>query len=223
MRKNRVAWRYFVRGLFGFFFLVMMSGCLTASKNMAKLSSSDVDERRAAVVELGIMGPKAKAAINDLIEISIKDNDEEVRRLAIEALGCIAPAMTVELNNALILAMNDQNVHIRRAALVALGNFSNFPPNIITILQKHLTDPDQIVRELVMSAFERIGKLGVRDLIRALNDQNEQMRLSAVVTLKRLGDNALPAVDALKCVLGSDACQDVRAAAEVTLRIISED
>lgn len=205
------------------FFLILMTGCANNTiQYTSKLSSDDASVRGEAVQALGLMGSEAETAVDKLIHMVIRDPDLEVRRLAVEALGYIQPLLTMELMDAFIIALNDHDIDLRRAAVIAINRFTNFPPNIITTLQRHLTDPDVLVRELVMCTFERLGKLGVRTLLRGLKDENDEMRLAAAVTLGRLGDIAVDAIDDLKKVQGTDTSEDVKKAAAEALRVISE-
>ncbi|MBN1983601.1 MAG: HEAT repeat domain-containing protein [Chitinivibrionales bacterium] len=193
---------------------VMLVACAaTPNKKVVNLKSSDVALRREAVIAVGQQGPEAQYAVNDLLMIAVKDEDAEVRRLAIESIGYVKPSLTVELVDAMVLCINDEDVHIRRAAIIAIGNFDNMPPNLVTMLQKRLGDNDRLVRELATSVFERIGKLGVRALVRALADPNTEMRLNAALILGRLGENAQLALTELKKVEETDESEEVRRAA----------
>jgi len=201
---------------------IVFLGCSPATQYISQLTDQDPKTRGAAAEALGYMGGDAVLAVDKLIHIVRRDTDLEVRRLAVDALGMIQPTMTAELCDAFIIAMNDEDIHLRRAGVIAISRFSNFPPNIITMLQKHLNDPDRLVRELVMSTFERIGGLGLRTLIRACKDPDDQMRLGAIVTLGRLGEYAAPAIDILKDIEQNDGNSDVKKAATEALRVISQ-
>jgi HEAT repeat protein len=196
--------------------------CSPKTAYVSQLSSADAAERAFAVEQLGLMEHGAVKATASLIEIIRKDPDTEVRRLAVDALGNIQPPLTAEVTDAFVLALNDRDVHIRRAGVIAVGKFSNFPPNIITMLQKHLNDPDNLVRELVMCTFERIGVLGLHTLLRALKDPDDQMRLYAIVALGRLGGYATPARPQLQEMQYNDSNGDIRRAAEEVLRVITQ-
>lgn len=200
--------------------IAVLVGCSATKKNMVLLSSDDASLRKEAIINLGIIGPLAKKSGEFLMPIAKKETDIETRRLAIEALGNIQPVMNAELCDVFVLAMNDENPHIRRAAIIAITKFPNFPPNFINIMQKRLNDPDHLTRELVMSTFERIGKLGIRALKRALKDKDCEIRLGAVTTLSRLGEEAISAVALLKEVKSDDHDVSVRKAAEDALRVI---
>ncbi len=202
--------------------LIIYFGCTPAAEYLSQLDSQDPQLRGEAALALGLMGSRGMPAVDKLIHIVRRDSDLEVRRLAVDALGMIQPTMTAELCDAFVIALNDEDIHLRRAAVIAIGRFSNFPPNIITMLQKHLNDEDRLVRELVMSTFERIGHLGLRSLIRACKDPDDQMRLGAIVTLGRLGEYAQPAVNVLKDIEANDQNSDVKKAAKEALRVITQ-
>ncbi len=213
-------WGKLPEGISILFLFLLLIGCSPATQYIPQLSSADPKTRGQAAEALGLLGSESFEAVDKLIHMVRRDPDVEVRRLAVDALGCIQPPMSAELCDAFILAMNDRDIHIRRAGVIAISRFSNFPPNIITMLSKHLTDSDRLVCELVMSVFERIGLLGVRTLLRALEDTDDNQRLSAVVTLGRLGEYAESAVDALKEIEGNDSNDTVRKAASEALRVI---
>ena len=201
--------------------LVLLSNCVSTIQYTDKFCSDDVSVRRESVVALIMMGKKAKGAVNDLIVLADRDPDAEVRRLAVEALVAIQQKYTVELNDVFIRALNDKDLHIRRAAVITIGGFDNFPPNVITTMQRHLTDPDRLVRELIMSNFERMGKIGVHDLMRGLDHADTQMRITATATLGRIGEDAKAAINKLKRVKDNDPDPQVRDAALKALRVIS--
>ena len=201
--------------------LVLLSNCVSTIQYTDKFCSDDVNVRRESVVALIMMGKKARGAVNDLMELADRDPDVEVRRLTIEALGSIQPKYTVELNDVFIRALNDKDVNIRRAAVITVGSFDNFPPNIITTMQRHLTDSDRLMRELIMSTFERMGRIGVHDLMRGLDHADTQMRITSAATLGRIGEEAKAAINKLKNVKENDPDPQVREAVLNALRVIS--
>jgi HEAT repeat protein len=168
------------------------------------------------------MGKRAKRAVNELIPVIINDPDPEIRRLAIEAIGNIKPNISREIMDALVIASNDENVHIRRAAVITAEHFDIFPYTLITLLRRRLGDSDRLVRELAMSVFEKIGTIGVHNLIRGLKDPNPEMRLTIVVTLGRLGEDATSAVNVLKKIQFDDEDIRVRNAAIKALDTITQ-
>ncbi len=202
--------------------LLLTTGCSSLQFHRVQLSSKDVNKRKEAVVSLSLMRSKAKKASEDLIPLILHESDPEVRRLAIEAIGNLKPKITRELSDALMIASNDEDVHIRRAAVISAEQFDFFPYTIIALIQKRLGDSDQMVRELAMSAFEKIGKLGVHSLIRALPRATPEMRVTIITTLGRLGEDASTALVKLKEVQSKDSDERVREAASQAVRVITQ-
>ncbi len=193
---------------------LLFISCSSTLQYTTQLSSKDIAKRQQAVIALSLMGRKAKKTVNDLIPIILSDPDPEIRRLAIEAIGNIRPKVTRELMDALTVAANDENVHIRRATIITVERFDMFPYSLIALLRRHLGDSDRLVRELAMSVFEKIGSVGVHNLIRGLKDPNPEMRLAVVTTLGRLGEDATSAISVLKNIQKNDTDEKVKNAAE---------
>ena len=185
------------------------------------LRSDNIETRREAAENICGMGEKAKEATNDLVE-ALRDNDPIVRRYAIEALGNIKPNMTIDFNNKFILVLNDPDLYVRRAAVAAAGKLNTYPGSIITRLQKRLGDSDQLIRELSISTFERIGPYGIRALQRALQDSVAEMRKTAADVLGRLGPVAQRVREDLVLLQQNDENSDVREAAGKALETIPE-
>lgn len=217
--------RIIAQSAFIVFVGILLVGCVSNKKlmNQYRTQLKSTDQAQAQEAINGIFTLKQEEADTfapELIGILIKGTDDETRRMAIEALGAIRPQMDVDLNDAIIVAMNDRNAAIRRAAVVVVNELPNIPPTIINVLLKHLNDEDQVVRELAGATFEKMGKVGLHTLIHALDDPNDQMRLVAVVTLRRLGLVASIAVEQLKNLQSTDSNEDVRKAAEESLKHI---
>lgn len=86
---------------------VFMAGCSDGSPAAAKvdikaqlaaLKSEDANARMEACVQLGEAGPKAVAAVPDLIEM-LKDPNSEIRRLSAYALCMIGPEAKAAIPN----------------------------------------------------------------------------------------------------------------------------
>ncbi len=170
--------------------LTLSINCLTASKFSRKYSPKlfveDTNTKLETLMEISLMGPGAVIATNDLIKLFRKDRNAEVRRMALEALGAIKANMgSKEVNYTFILGMNDEDTYVRYAAIAIIEELNVIPVNFIPYLQKHLADPDPLVRDVTMRTFQRLERLGVRTLIGAL--KYPDMRLCATVTLGRLG------------------------------------
>lgn len=187
MRKTKVM-HTFVGTLL---LLTLSINCsLTASKFSRKYSPNlfveDTNTKLETLMEISLMGPEAKIATNDLIKVFRQDRNAEVRRMALEALGAIKAEMgSKEVNYTFILGMNDEDTYVRYAAIAIIEELGVIPVNFIPYLQKHLADPDPLVRDVTMRTFQRLERLGVRTLIGAL--KYPDMRLCATVTLGRLG------------------------------------
>ena len=207
--------------LFSISLLSVFLTCSSMAKYSTNLKSSDVPTRRDAIIKVGQLGPKAVELTKQLLELAVSDPDLEVRRLSIEAIGYINPPLSIELVDAMVLCINDEDVHIRRATIIAIGNFSNVPPNLVTMLQKRLGDSDTLIRELAISVFEKIGKLGVRALVRGLSDPNTDMRLNSALVLGKLGPQAILALNELQRVEIEDESEDVKRAATDAIKYIT--
>lgn len=215
-----------VLNLFLFTAFILTIGC-GGSKKLIEgykndLKSDNVEIRRKAAENLRALGSDADKAEKELIA-AMKDKDPIVRRYAIEILGDIKPNMSIEFNTVFIWLLNDHDLDVRRAAVVAAGKLTNYPGNIVNTLQRRLADPDRLIREFTMSAFERIGKFGVQALTRALKDPEVKMRLAAVQTLGRLGPDASKAHENVKLTSTQDEDQEVREAAIHALQFIPQD
>lgn len=163
---------------------------LTASKFSRKYSPNlfveDTNTKLETLMEISLMGPEAKIATSDLIKVFRQDRNAEVRRMAIEALGAIkADLGNKEVNYTFLLAMNDEDTYVRYAAIGIIEELRVIPVNFIPYLQKHLADPDPLVRDITMRTFQKLERLGVRTLIGAL--KYPDMRMCAAITLGRLG------------------------------------
>jgi HEAT repeat protein len=185
------------------------------------LRSDNIETRRDAAEKICGMGNRARSASYDLME-ALTDKDPIVRRYAIEALGDLRPKMTIDYNNKFIWVINDPDLHVRRAAVVAAGKLETYPGSIITMLQKRLGDSDQLVRELSISTFERIGPFGLRALQRAIKDPDAEMRKIGALVLGRLGPIAGRVREDLVLLQQNDENNDVRTAAAKALETIPE-
>ena len=225
----------FLRKVFNVFLstlllLTLFINCLTDSKfkkvYAPRLCSDDVNTRKEAIEAINRLGPEAKVAENDLIKLFKKDREDEVRRLAIEALGAIkADVSTKEVNQVFVLAMNDECPFVRYSAIAVIEELEVIPVNLIPYLQKHLSDPDSLVRDVTMRSFQRMEKLGTQSLIGALKFPD--MRRSAAITLGRLGkagrlsgSDCKTVVEELKKIQESDINSEVKDAVDQALKAI---
>ncbi len=205
------------------FSIIAIIDCAPVSEYKVNLLSDDAETRLQAMASLHLLGSRARRAENEIAKVARDDPDPEIRRMALETLGKIKPIMTIEITDAFIFGLNDSDVNVRRSAVIGISFLENYPPNILYTLQRKLGDPDKLVRELTMSAFMRIGSYGVRALLKALCDSsNTVCRLSAVVTLGNLREDARLALKALKYVKEDDSDVEVRKAASDAIKFIKE-
>ena len=214
--------------------LTLSINCFTASqysrKYSPKLFVEDTVVQLETLMAISLIGPEAVIAKDDLIKVFMKERNAEVRRMALEALGAIKAEMgSKEVNYTFILGMNDEDTYVRYAAIAIIEELGVIPVNFIPYLQKHLADPDPLVRDVTMRTFQRLERLGVRTLIGAL--KYPDMRLCAAVTLGRLGkvdrlneNDCCDAIKELEKIQGSDGQdEELRVAVAQALKDISEE
>ena len=183
------------------------------------------ETRLAAIIALAEHGPKASAAIPDLLD-ALRGTDEdqrlnaslalskigkaavpevakllsdgrtETRFYAIWTLGWIG-ADAAETEPALIQAMTDKNDDIRRKAAYALGRVADNPQGALPVLVKALADANSDVRTSAADAVAHYGKAAVPALIATL-DSPEPARGAAARALGTIGSDAKDAIEPLK-------------------------
>lgn len=131
------------------------SGALTPSeveveKQRARLSSSDEEERRDAVMRLGYMRLPAasRAVLPALSDVSIK-----VRAVAVSAILSLPAAETVP---ALTPLLSDKNEFVRREAVYALGRTRSRDATN-AIVERLLNDKEDGVRSAAAVALGEIA------------------------------------------------------------------
>jgi HEAT repeat protein len=188
----------------GFLIFPLMASCSSSKVLKDQLFSNDPTERKEAVVRLADKGIHNRENVATLVKLATWEKDVSVRCAAIEAISKLNPELKGNVIDLYTFAINDSNVLIRRVAIASLQDLTVYPYLLINKLQKRLGDSDKLVRDLTMSIFERIGGMGVSMLLKALKDaENPEMRLSAVVTMGRIGPSARYAVPTLKKIEGS--------------------
>jgi HEAT repeat protein len=125
----------------------------------------------------------------------------------------------------------DLEIHMRRLVfpwlLLAIAGCGPAPDaNVsyegvpLTVWLGRLRDPDPSTRLAAQAALVNIGKPAVGGLIKALKDDQAEVRLAAVLALNDIGLDAWDAVPALRQAAASDAAEPVRScAAEAVGRI----
>ena len=203
-----------------------------------QLSSEDVESRRRAARELGLLphavqrrllpaafadpDPEVRLAVADAalaVRLPdaggrvlgwLSDPDARVREAAAEVLGVLRhPAAVPGLGRVL----EDPDASVRAAAALALGNSRSRDATLF--LLGHLDDSDPEVRHAVISALRDLrDPRAVVPLIGRIQEQRAALRRQAASALGALGDSR--AASALIVALG-DADAGVRAAAAQSL------
>lgn len=139
---------------------------LKIEKQRMRLSSAEVEERRAAVTELGSMHhPEAsRSAIS-----ALKDSSAIVRATAAAAILSLPPE---ESAAALIPLLSDKDEFVRREAAYALGT-TRSPTAVPSLIERLLTDKKDEVRGAAAVALGQIRGAGaVSPLASVLNPQD---------------------------------------------------
>jgi len=168
------------------------------------LLSSDPTARRNAVISLGRL--KVRDAVPELIKV-LDDSEVSVRRAAIIALGRIGDVKSIE---AIIAQLEDENPGVRMDAIVALAKFHK--QEVSVVIRQHLKDPHPVVRQKTAEVLGEIGDISSQgDLIGALSDESESMRICVIDALVKL--KAMDSLAKLKKIVTHDRVPTVRARA----------
>lgn len=183
---------------------------------IANLSSSNVDDRRAAAYTLAKRSPLESRAGTALLK-AITDPDLSVRAAIVTGLShgentppCIA---------ILVAALHDQDPHLRLQAALALQkiNPSNADKNSILTTAMRAGDGKVL---LAVGAAGKGSAWAVPTLIELLSHPAPQLRALAAQTLGRIGFIARPAKSALEQAT-RDQNQAVQQAARTALEQIN--
>ncbi len=152
---------------------------------------------RSGVVEaLGEIGPKAAQAIPELSKALQHDEEGYVRANAATALGKIGDPQVIPL---LIAALKDDDSYVRFSAIEALEPFGHkakaAAPALIGLINN-----DQEIGVFAAAAVGAVDAEGssVSALIKALENENPDMRRFAAFGIGHLGAKAVAAKEALR-------------------------
>ena len=155
-----------------------------------RLGDPDPAVRAAAAVSLGQLGPRSDASITDLIRI-LGDEDDSVRDAASGALARMSKKAVPNL----VRALQNGNPIFLQAVVDTLGRIGPVAvPRLSEALLDDLT-PD-IARGYAAMALAQIADRSdsvVATLTKALEDQSENVRMSAAEALGHVGELAKPA------------------------------
>jgi HEAT repeat protein/V8-like Glu-specific endopeptidase len=169
-----------------------------------KLKDTDVRVRSYAARALGLIGPEARSAGPDLLEVlKKKDSDAVVRQQAARSLGLIRYGDNQEVITTLTACLDDIDRLVRIAAAEALTHVRR---SDITQLKKLLKHQDEEVRVVAATALGYLGRgarAALRDLIEAARSNTDrQVRKACIQTLAKFKEDAKDAlpvfIDAMK-------------------------
>lgn len=186
------------------------------------LNDRDGTVRVHVIVALGRIGPADGSVASALKHIAEQDPSANVRIWAIRALGLIGAKSDLVVPT-LLKMFDDANGNIRHAAASQLGRIR--PTNeVLPALLGLLNEGKPPGRSLAADTLGMLGREAAAEavpaLIRALRDQDEEVRKGAVTSLMEFGEAAAPAVQALNQAL-KDPCPAIRSDAELALKCIA--
>jgi len=158
-----------------------------------KLAGSNAKAAVAAADQLADLGPRAAAAVPQLIT-ALRHPDAEVRWHASRALEAIGPAAATAAP-ALVKALKDKDPQVRAHAAHALGYIGDKADVTITALAAGLTDSDPQVRRASVGAIGRLSpgpKVTIPLMVKVLEDARPEVVLPALQTLAEGGADAVP-------------------------------
>ena len=157
----------------------------TLEELLIELRDADSDVRQNAAEALGGFGAEGRGALTALVEIAKNDDDTYVRWTAIEALGELGDA-AVGAVDALTELLADEDY--QGAAAEALAEIGSGAVTSLAGALKH-ADPD--VRRAAGAGMVALGikaRPAVPQLIEALRDRSDRVRIRAVESLGNAGN-----------------------------------
>ncbi len=174
-------------------------------------TAKPADQRRAAVIALGILGPKQLDVVPSLAQ-AVGDADELVRITAVQTLGGMDQDARGAVDVLAKAAANDKVIHVREAACKALGRLGSVGRAAAPSLLKALADSHPRTRAAAAIALADVKadpETAVAALAKSLDDKDRLVRLSAATALGRL-DATAKSAPRLASVLRLDVDQEVR-------------
>jgi HEAT repeat protein len=167
-------------------------------KLTAMLKESDCGIRWNGARNLSYYGSQAAPALSELLTIIENENCEGARSKAIEAIGRIGPAAKSAVPK-LLERINSADQVIILLALSEIGP----EPGVLEAFLELLREGDKSARNAAAGNIHKLGSGSaiVQALIRALEDESQYVRDSAIESLGSLGGAAKDALPALKELL----------------------
>jgi HEAT repeat protein len=207
---------------------------LAAGGGLIRLGPDAVDALRAALAEplvrgdaleiLALLGPQALPALDDLVS-SLADADPVCRGDAALALAAIGPEAKGAVP-ALEQVLGDESAEapVRYTAAYALGKIGGAAASAEPLLRKLADSDDELLATVAVWAALKINpddkelfSAAVPKLLRALQDEQELVRLEATVALGEIGRPAAAALPILEMLAEDDPSRQVRGAAEAAV------
>jgi HEAT repeat protein len=158
--------------------------------------------RLGAAIDLGELGPEAKAAVPALAK-ALKAGDNNFREKVAEAIGQIGPEASAAVP-ALLEAMKASEWGLRGCAAEAIGRIRPAPDDVVPALESALQDNEDFVRMKAAEALWRVSKRGEKgipvliELLRGEISQDRHVyRIDIMEILGRIGPQAKAAVPLL--------------------------
>lgn len=184
----------------------------TASEWLVVLrTAKEPNQRRAAIVALGILGPKQLDVVPALAS-AVNDAEELVRLTAIQTLSGMDQDARGAVTALAKVANQDKSAQVREAACKALGKLGAVAHAAGASLLKALDDADPRTRAASAVALADIKAdptAAVPALSKSLDDKERLVRLSSATALGRL-DASAKSAPRLAAVLRQDADPEVR-------------
>ncbi|MCI0465292.1 MAG: HEAT repeat domain-containing protein [Gemmataceae bacterium] len=198
-------------------------------------------ERLKAAEQLGFYGTAAKSAVPPLMVLLREDPDNAVANMAAVSLARIGPAALPELVKALedkqqpvrqraawalskfgpearaavpslLRALRDESARVRALAAQALGGIGGDPEELVPPLYRSFRDADPEARRQAGLALVTLGVPAVKELRKALGEEDAILRRDAANVLAAMGHEAKEVIAYLVPLL-KDADEQVRVAA----------
>jgi HEAT repeat protein len=163
------------------------------------LKDDDIKVRLEALQAAAQIGADAQAAVADLAEL-LKDDDAKVRIAAADALWSIGPDAKDAITP-LISVMRDKNGHVQQHAFQAILRIGSADvPGLLETMRK-LNGEAHWAFPYILRQFGPRAKDAVRPLMKQLESPDGGSRISAVLALGHIGNDARAAVPALQNAL----------------------
>jgi HEAT repeat protein len=185
---------------------------------------ADQPARNDALEILAAIGPAALPALDDLVA-GLADSDPVSRSdaaFAIAAIGPEAKGAVPALEK--ILADESAEAPVRYSVAYALGKIGPEATAAEPLLRKLVDSDDDLLATVsawaalqIKPGDKELFAVAVPKLRRALQDEQELVRLEATIALGEIGDAAASALPMLELLAEDDPSSQVRNAAEAAL------